>query len=117
MVRMSASWFLVSTYFTWLGFQIDPVEPPTKSNSVGSGHVSHRWTSSFNYHFDHGFVVFKDVQLRLSLTRMCVGGYVIPFTQLLNLLSSCDMLRLGFGIKNCSSFLVACMFGLNLNVS
>ena len=41
------------------GFQIDPVKQPIKSNSVGSGHVSHRGTSTFNYHFDHGFVVFK----------------------------------------------------------
>ena len=41
---------------------------------------------------------------------MCVGGKYIHFTQLSNLMSSCDMLCLGFGIKNCSSFLVAWMF-------
>ena len=33
-------------------------------NSVGSGHVSHRWTSCFHYHFDHSFIVLKNVQLR-----------------------------------------------------
>ena len=67
--------------------------------------------------FDHSFDVFKDVQQRFTLRRMCVGGYVIHLTQLLNLLSSFDMLGLGFGIKNCPSFLVACMFGLDLVVS
>ena len=80
-----------------LGLHIDSVKEPIKSNSVGSGHMSHRRTSSFNYHFDHVFVVFKDVQLRFSLRRMFVGEYAIHFTQLLNLLSSCDMLDLSFG--------------------
>ena len=53
-----------------LGFPIDSVEQPIKSNSVGSGHVSHRRTSSFNYQFDHGFVVFKNVKLWLIVRRM-----------------------------------------------
>ena len=60
-----------------LGVQIDSVEHPIKRNSVGSGHVSHCWTSSFDNHLDDSFVVFKNVQLRLALRRMCVGGYVI----------------------------------------
>ena len=64
---------------------------------MGSGYVSHRRTSSFNHLYDHGFVVFKDVQLGFTLRRMCVGGNVIHFTQLLNLLSSFDMLGLDFG--------------------
>ena len=29
------------------GVQINSVKPPVKSNSVGSGHVSHCWTSAF----------------------------------------------------------------------
>ena len=78
--------------------------------------MSHRRTSTFTYHFDHGFVVFKDVQLRFTLRRMCAGGYAIHLTQLLNLLSSFDMLVLRFGFKNCPSFLVACMFGLDIVV-
>ena len=50
--------------FDWdLGLQIDSVKEPIKSNSVGSRHMSHSRTSSFNYHFDHGFVVLIDVQL------------------------------------------------------
>ena len=70
----------------------------------------HRRTSSFNYHFDHGFVVFKDVQLRFIVRRMCVGEHMIHITQLINLLSS-----LGFG-KNSISFLYARMFGLDIVV-
>ena len=50
-------------------FQIDSVKQPIKSNSVGSGHVSHRRTSSFYDHLDHGFAVFKNVQLRLALRK------------------------------------------------
>ena len=47
---MSASWFFGVNMFDFdLGFQIDPVEQAMKSNSVGSGHVSHDWTSSFDY--------------------------------------------------------------------
>ena len=104
----------MSTYFDLdLGFQVDSVKQPIKSNSVSSGNMSHCGTSSFDYHFDHNFVVLKNVQLGLTLKRMCVGGYVIHFTQLVNLLFSCDSLGLGFGIKNCPSFLVACMFGLS----
>ena len=90
--------FGVNKLYLDLEFQIDPVKQPIKSNSVGSGHVSHHWTLSFNYHFDHGFVVFKNVQPRFTLRRMGVRGYIIHFTQLLNLLLSFDILGLGFGI-------------------
>ena len=85
LVRMSASWFLVSAYVIWiLGSKLI-----LSNNQSGATlwvlDMSHRRTSSFYYHFDHGFVVFKDVQLRFTLRRMCVGGYIIHFTQLLNL--------------------------------
>ena len=63
---MSASWFLVSTFLIW-----DSVEQPIKRNSVGSSHVSYCWTSSFDNHLDHSFIIFKDVQLRLALRRVC----------------------------------------------
>ena len=59
--------FGVNKFDLDLGFQIDSVKQPIKSNPVGAGHVYHRWTSSFNYQFDHGFIVFKNVQLRLIL--------------------------------------------------
>ena len=80
-VSMSASWFLVSNLDLW--FQVDSVEQPSKRNSVGSGHVSHCWTSSFDYHLDDSFVVFKNVQLRRALRRMCVCGYVVQIWHLI----------------------------------
>ena len=45
---------------------MDSVNLPIKRNSMGSGHVSHCWTSSFDNHLDDSFVVFKNVQLRLA---------------------------------------------------
>ena len=42
--------------------------------------------------------------------------YVIHLAHLTNLLSYFDVLGLGFGIKNCQCFLVACMFGLEIVV-
>ena len=94
-----------------LGFQIDSFEQPMKSNSVGSGHVSHRRTSSLNYHFDHCFVVFKNVQLRFIVRRLRVGGHKIHITQLINLLCPFDFLGLRFGMKSSISFLCVRMLG------
>ena len=54
--------FGVNVFDLDLGIQIDTIEQPIKSNSVGSGHVSHRRASSLYDHLDHCFVVFKDVQ-------------------------------------------------------
>ena len=62
----------------------------------GFWHVSHCWTSSFDNHLDDSFVVFKIVQLRIALRRMCVGGYIIHVWQLLNL--SLSLFRLCFGL-------------------
>ena len=76
--------FGVNIFDLDLGFQVDSVKQPIKSNSVSPGHVSHRWTSSFSYLFDHGVVGLKDAQLRLTLRRMCVGGYIIHIIQLVN---------------------------------
>ena len=42
-----------------LRIQINSVKLPVKSNSVGSGHVSHFWTSAFDDHFNQCFVVLK----------------------------------------------------------
>ena len=44
------------------GVPIYSVKQPVESNSVGAGHVSHRRTSAFDNHFNHSFVVFKNVQ-------------------------------------------------------
>ena len=46
-----------------LRFQLYSVKQPIKRNSVGSGHMSHRGTSSFDDHLYHSFVVFENVQL------------------------------------------------------
>ena len=78
-----------------------------------SGHVSHRWTSFCNYHFDHGIIVFKDVQLRLGLKRICVLVYIIHVIQLLNYLPSFDILRLGFGMESRTNFLDTVMVVLD----
>ena len=48
-----------------LGVQIDSIKQPTKSNSVGSGNMSHCGASSFYDHLDHCFVVFKHIQQKL----------------------------------------------------
>ena len=50
-----------------------------------SCHVSHCWTSALNHHFDHSFVVFKIVQLRLTLRRVCVCGKVVHMRQFINI--------------------------------
>ena len=42
-----------------LRIQLNSVKQPVLSNSVGSGYVSHCWTSAFDDHFNHCFVVFK----------------------------------------------------------
>ena len=42
--------------------QIDSIEQPIKSNSVGSGNMSHCRASSLDDHLDYCFVVFKHIQ-------------------------------------------------------
>ena len=41
-----------------LGVQIDSIKRPIKSNTVGSGNMSHCRVSSLHDHLDHCFVVF-----------------------------------------------------------
>ena len=63
---MSAiSFFGVNEFDLDFGVQIDSVEQPIKSNSVGSGNMSHREISALNDHVDLCFVDFKNVQLKL----------------------------------------------------
>ena len=72
-VSMSASCFLVSNTSDldfWV--QVDAVKQPIKRNSVGSGNVSHCWTSSFDNHLDHYFIIFKKVEHRTKLRRLHV---------------------------------------------
>ena len=44
------------------GVQINSIEQPLKSNSVGSGDVSHCRTSAFDNRFDYSFIVLKHIQ-------------------------------------------------------
>ena len=60
--------FGVNVFDLDLGVQIDSIKQPIKSNSVGSGNMSHCRASSLCDHLDHCFVVFKDIQ-RSSLAR------------------------------------------------
>ena len=55
--------FGVNVFDLDLRFQVHSVEQLIKSNSVGSGNMSHCQASSLYDHLDHCFVVFKDVQL------------------------------------------------------
>ena len=55
-----------------LGVQIDSIKQPIKTNSVGSGNVSHCRASSLYDHLDHCFVVFKNVQQSFLTRRMDV---------------------------------------------
>ena len=87
------------------GVQINSIEQPIKCNSVGSGHVSHRWTSALNDHLDHGFVVFEHIQLRLTLSIVLLCGHVVHMRLLLNisfaLFSSCYDLGFIDGMVSC----------------
>ena len=58
-------------------FGVQVVKYPIKSDSAGSGHVSHRRTSAFTDHFDHGFVVFKIVQLGFEVIKFCACDNVV----------------------------------------
>ena len=52
--------------------QVDSVKQPIKSNSVVAGHVSHWWTSAFDDHLDHRFVIFNNVGHRARTRRFRV---------------------------------------------
>ena len=52
--------------------QIYSIEQPIKSNSVGSGNMSHCRACSLYDHLDHCFVVFKDIQQSFLVRRIDV---------------------------------------------
>ena len=54
--------FDVNVFDLGFGVQIDSIEQPIESNSVGSGNMSHCRASSLYDHLDHCFVVFKHIQ-------------------------------------------------------
>ena len=79
------------------GVQIDPVKQPIQRKSVGSGYMSHCWTSAFVDHFNHGFVVFTNVQLIFELRRFCACDNVLHIRQFINFSVSVSF-RIGVGL-------------------
>ena len=64
--------FGVNVFNLDLGVQIDSIKQPIKSNSVGSGDMSHCRASSLYDHLDHCFVVFKHIQQSFLTRRIDV---------------------------------------------
>ena len=56
--------FVVHIFDLDLRFHVDSVEQPIKRNSVGSGHVSHCWTSAFGFLLGLRFLFFKKCKAR-----------------------------------------------------
>ena len=77
------------------GVQINSVKQSIKSNSVGSGNMSHCWTSVFCDHFNHGFVILKDVQHRTKSRKLRVRRHTVNIVQIKIVVLGCN---LGFGM-------------------
>ena len=65
-----------------LGIQMNSVKQSVTSNSVGSGYVSHCWTSAFDDHLNHCFAVLKNVQHLTKMRRLRVRRNMINITQI-----------------------------------
>ena len=62
LVNKSTGWFFGVTILDLdFGVQVDSVKQPIRRDSVLSGNVSHRRTSTFNDHLDHCWIVLKFV--------------------------------------------------------
>ena len=62
--------FGVDVFDLDFGVQINSIEQPIKSDSVGSGDVSHCRTSAFNNHLDYCFIVLKHIQQSFLTRRL-----------------------------------------------
>ena len=58
--------FGVNVFDLDLLVQVDCVKQPIKRNSVGSGNMSHCWTSASDNHLDHRFIIFKNAKQSAS---------------------------------------------------
>ena len=83
--------------------QVNSVKQPINFNSVSSWHVSHCWISAFNNHFDYCFVTFKNLQLKLTMRRICVCGDAVHMQPLVNF-SVLPLFEFG-----CVSRIVSCL--------
>ena len=62
--------FLVPTYLIWIWeVQIDPIKHNPTQLCWSRTNMSYRRTTSLYDHFDHSFIVFKNVQLSFELRR------------------------------------------------
>ena len=101
-VSLSASWFLVSMYLIWiLGSKLILSNNQSRAtNSVGSGNMSHGRASSLNDHFDHCFIVFKDIQQNFLTRRIrTFGENTINIVQIINL-----SMKLYFALEVCAGW-------------
>ena len=64
--------FGVNVFDLDLWVQIDSIKQPIKSNSVGSGNMSHCRTSTLCNHLDHCFVVFTFEEIESTLSRSSI---------------------------------------------
>ena len=64
------------------GVQTNSVKQPIKSNSVGSGYMSHCWTSAFDDHFNNGCDILKDVQHRTKSRKLRVRRDTVNIVQI-----------------------------------
>ena len=74
--------FGVNKFDLDFGVQVDSVKQPIKSNSVGSGYMSHCGTSAFDDHFDHGFIILKSVQHRTQSRKLRVRRHTVNIVQI-----------------------------------
>ena len=88
--------------------QIDSIEQPIKSNSLGSGYVSHCRASSRYDHFDHRFVVLKHIQQSFLMRRVDVWGNKINIIQIIghSLRLFTPMVRVGANNRSLRSIMV-----------
>ena len=103
--------FGVNVFDLDLGVQIDSIKQKIKSNSVGSGNMSHGRTSFLYHNLDHCFVVFKHIQQSFLTRRMHVWGNKINIVHQiiehsLRLLSFLSCVRCW---TNCSLWLWFCV--------
>ena len=82
--------------------KINSVKPSIHNNSVGSCHMFHCWTSTFDNHLNHGFIVLKHIQQNIG-TRMCpIWWNVINVDQM----KSCRQ------VPPWPSYIIRCWLGL-----
>ena len=79
------------------GVQIGYVKQPIQRNSAGSGHVSHRKTSSLHDNFDHSFIVGKKKTTEIRLRKFCACDNVTNIWQFIGF-SVIMSFRFGLGL-------------------